>query len=64
MEKHSVDSGTFGSYLFHNIAAGDDGCESMDINTKDCLIFRVFQRPAGAQNRHDDNSLAKIRPIA
>lgn len=27
------------------------------------LIIGVLQRPAWSQNRHDDNALAKIRPI-
>lgn len=54
----------FGSSLFHHRGAGDDGCAPLDINKKDRLLIGVFQRPAGAQNCHDDYSLAKIRLIA
>jgi hypothetical protein len=64
MRKHRVDSGTFGSFLFHDIAAADDGCEPMAINKKDSLIIGVLQRPAGAQHGHDDDPLPKICFIA
>lgn len=64
MRKHRVASGTFGSFLFHDIVAADDGCEPLAINKKDSLIFWVFQCTTGAKNGHDDNSLSEIRPIA
>jgi len=59
-----IDNGSCGSSLFHNRGDADNGSVPMDTNKKDCLLIGVFQGQAGAKNRHDDHSLAKIRSIA
>lgn len=37
--------------------------QGMIVQRSPVLLIRMFQRPAGAKNRHDDNALAKIRPV-